>query len=231
MHRTLTLVLSVGLASSVAGCAGATPAPAPEAPAPEPASLPEPAGDELHDAGQLDAEAALPKEPPAPRRPLAIYENAAQLTTTGGDGAVFRLPGGVELRIPTNALKTPYNILLQPDKKAKGQKGKLGEVYLLELQVPNKEYFPGDVEASLECASFTGEPFIIKLPLPAGTTSASLAVESVSVDEKTKKPQYSWTVVPMTRSESYEAGYRAVFEFQSLPDGRLHLTSEAPGGS
>jgi hypothetical protein len=148
-------------------------------------------------------------------------------TTIGADGAVFRFSSGLELRIPPLALSEARNVLVVEDPRAKGQKGRLGAVYTIEIGVPGQEYGPGQ-HASEPYTSRGGDPFVLKLPLPAGVKSANLASETVSKDAKSKAATSSWSITAMTKHESADPHDRAVFELPVLPDGHVHLTTEAP---
>ncbi len=177
-----------------------------------------------------DAQAEQPADEAKPKtasgRPLAIYEGQTGPMTVAFDGAAFRLEGA-EIRIPTGALRDARNIVFTVDKKVKGAPGKVGVVYLIDIQMPERQYVLGqDTQSRTETSRST--PFIIKLPLPAGVSSGNLAVESVTNDEKTNKPRSSWSVYGMTKLESSDGGNRAVFEVPVLPDGHMHVTTSQP---
>jgi hypothetical protein len=182
------------------------------------------------DAGAADAAAPKAKPEPAAGRPMAVLEgmNVPQTIATGG--AIMRLDSGGELRIPVDALLEPRNILIIADKKARASAGKIGDVYDITVQVPGMQYKIGEESASAPIRT-QGLPFVIKLPLPGGAKSASLAIETVTIDPKKtgKAAQKStWNVVSMTKLEEADTGNRAVFELDELPDGHVHLTTAKP---
>jgi hypothetical protein len=155
---------------------------------------------------------------------MAIYDNPTGPVTVGFDGAVVR-SGRAELRIPPGALTSPRNIVFMVDRNSRGHTGKIGDVYSLEVQVPNEQYEVGDARRS-NPEPTGGNPFQLKLPLPAGRDSANLAVESVAVNEK-GRGKSTWIVIAMTKPESADTGNRAVFELANLPDAHVHLTTLA----
>lgn len=209
----------------LAACGGGTPPP--EEPKPPVAAVPEPEP-EPEPAPVVDAEPEPAEEPAQEaRRPLATFNDPTEPITVGFDGAVIRLQGGGELRIPTGALASPQNILFTVNKKNKGSAGKIGDVYTLEAQIPGQKVQMQDVRASRPVAS-NGNPFILKLPLPGNTESANLAVESVELDDK-GRGKSTWSVVERTKIETADTGNKAVFEITQLPDASVHLTNKNPG--
>jgi hypothetical protein len=215
-------------------CGGGTPpAAAPPSPPPEasekPVAAPEKTSEpEAKDAGAPVASAEpTSKRPSATGRPMAIYNGVSQPTTVGSDGAVFRLDNGAELRIPSRALLDPRNILFVVDKKARASAGKIGEVYDVAIQMPDAAFRVGEETLSQPYTSH-GDPFVIKLPLPQGTQSASIAIENIVLEPKTNRQKSMWSVGAMTKMETADAGNKAVFELQNLPDGHVHLTTSAP---
>jgi hypothetical protein len=168
----------------------------------------------------------MTSKPPPAGSPAPTFEDSASPVTVGVLGAIFRV-SGAELRIPAQSLASPRNVLFVVDKKSKGSAGKLGQVFQILLQTPEREFVLGQDQPSA-AEPTSSSPFIVKLPLPNGTESANLAVETISVDEKTKKMKSAWAVVPMTKKETADTGNRAVFELNACPDGRVHLTSSAP---
>lgn len=187
----------------------------------------------VESAAAPEGSAAKPAEdkPKSPGRPVAIYQNPTLPTTIGADGAVLRFSSGLELRIPPGALKEARNIRIAEDKRVKGTSGKLGNVYVIEIGPPEQQVTPGAPgaqEASTPYPSYGGEPFVLKIPLPAGTSAANLAVETLTNDAKAKTLTSTWSVAGMTKHESASPSDRAVFELSSLPDGHVHLTSNAP---
>ncbi len=223
----------------VFACGGGTPKPA-EEPKPEVTAAPkpvettpppaassaEPAATEAPDAGAPDAEAPKPRR--AGGEPLTVYSDQMQPTTIAWGGGVFRISAtGAEFRIPAGALKEAHNIIFWVDKKARAYKGKLGDIYELRAQVPERQYVVG-AESSSQPLPTASDPFVLKLPLPAGKDSANLAIERVEEDARTHRPKFSWTVVPMTKLETADPTNRAVFELNTIPDGDVHLTTEPP---
>jgi hypothetical protein len=184
----------------------------------------------VESAAAPEGSAAQPAEEKAktPGRPMPIYQNPSLATTIGADGAVMRFSSGLELRIPPGALKEGRNIRVAEDKRVKGSSGKLGTVYVIEISAPDAEVLPGAQKASTPYPSHGGDPFVLKLPLPAGTSSANLAVETTTKDAKAKTLTSTWAVVGMTKHESASPSDRAVFELSALPDGHVHLTGDAP---
>ncbi len=220
----------------VAACGGSptpppttTPEPAPtvkEEPKPEPSASATPAASASAPAPEP---AATAKKPTGSGRPQAIYNDVSEPQTVGFDGAVFRTADGAELRIPGGALSEPRNVIFSLDKKAKGTTGALGKVYQIHVQTPDTQYRMGEESPSVT-VNTAGDPFVIKLPLPQGRDSAGLAIETVAVDPKTKRNKSTWTVVGQNKLETADTGNRGVFEVQVLPDGHVHLTSQAPSG-
>lgn len=205
----------------------ATAAPKPVETTPPPAKTEEPKPADTADAGADDAEAAKPRGGGAP---LTVYSDQVQPTTVAWGGGVFRLSAtGAELRIPNGAIKEARNIIFWVNKKNKGYKGRLGEVYELRAQVPERQYMVGQ-ESPSQPLPTAGEPFVLKLPLPAGKDSANLALERIEEDARTKRTKSTWTVVPMTKLETADPTNRAVFELNTIPDANVHLTTEAPTG-
>jgi len=233
--KTIVAYASIAALSLAAiACGSSTPVVANPTPELEPSaakpSLPAPPDSSAvaPEASATPAASAAPAvtSKPAPAgTPAPVFEESSAPVTVGVLGAVFRFSGG-ELRMPAQSLSGPKNVLFIVDKKAKGSAGKLGQVFLIHLQTPEKEFVLGQDQPSAPESTLSG-PFVIKLPLPAGTESANLAVETIAIDEKTKKPKSTWAVVPMTKKETADTGNRAVFELNSCPDGRIHLTSSA----
>lgn len=211
-------------------CGGSTPPPEePAAPPPPPPvaeepkpAPPEKAADEEKDSEKAEAE---DQDEPRSRRPKATFFDPAEPVTIGLDGAVFRLEGGAELRIPSGAMTNPRNVLFSVNKKARGTTGKIGDVYLIQLTIPNTQIDLAQARASSPIDS-SSEPFVIKLPIPFNGSSGNLAVETVSVDKGKAKSQ--WSVIAQTKLETADDGNKAVFEVQQLPDGSVHLTTSAP---
>jgi len=215
-------------------CGGTTP-PATTTPEPLPATSakeepkPEPVASASASAA---ASAAAPETPPVKKpggsgRPQAIYNDVTEPQTVGLDGAVFRTPDGGELRIPGGSLDSARNILFTVDKKGKGTTGAVGKIFILKIQMPDTQFRMGEESPSQPVTS-GGDPFVIKLPLPQGKDSASLAVETVAPDPKTKKNKSTWTVIAQTKTETADTGSKAVYEVRVLPDGHVHLTTQAP---
>jgi hypothetical protein len=205
-------------------CGGSTPPPAeqPKAPAPVVAPPePEPVAEEKAEPKEEPKE-----EPKRPAGPMATYNNPAEAVTIGLDGAVIRL-GAAELRIPSGAFSAPHNVLFTLDARYRGTKGKVGDVYRIEVQVPNQSYRMGDARPSQPLPT-RGDSFVIKLPLPAGKDSANLAVENTAVDDKGRATS-TWTIRAMTKVETSDDGGKAIIETSELPDGHIHLTTEAAG--
>jgi hypothetical protein len=206
-------------------CGGGTPPP--EEPKPPVAAIPEPEP-EPDPVADKEPEPVAEKEPAQEdRRPLAIFNDPTEPVTIGLDGAVIRIQGGGELRIPKGALASPRNILFTVNRKHKGSPGRIGDVYTLEAQIPGQKVQMQDVRASRPVAS-SGNPFILKLPLPGNTESANLAVETVEVDEK-GRGKSTWSVLERTKVETADTGNSAVFEIGQLPDASVHLTNKNPG--
>jgi len=209
----------------VVACGGSTPPP--EQPKPEPAVAPPPPPPEPEPVAEPEPEPEEPEEPKeepkGPRRPLATYNNPSGPITVGFDGAVVRT-SGAELRIQGGSLRAPRNVLFQVDKKFRGARGKLGDVYMLGVQVPDREYNMNTARPSQPFAT-SGDPFVLKLPLPEGRDSANLAVESVQVDDK-DRAKSTWVVVAQTKLETADTGNRAVFEMSQLPDAHVYLTTQ-----
>ena len=158
---------------------------------------------------------------------MATYVDQLQPTTTGYSGAVFRITAsGAELRVPNGSLSDQRNIIFWINKKGHSTKGKVGEIYELRAQVPEKEYYGGQDNPSQPLPT-AGDPFVVKLPLPAGQNTANLAVERVQEDARTKRAKSVWVIVPMLRMETADPANRAVFELNTIPDGNIHLTTEA----
>jgi len=222
---------------AMAACGGGTPKaadPAPESTTAKPAeTTPPPAKTEDPkpadaDAGAPDADA--PKKPTGGGAPLTVYSDQTQPTTIAWGGGVFRLTAtGAEFRIPSGAISEARNIIFWVNKKAKAYKGKIGEVYELRAQVPDRQYVVGQDSPS-QPQPTNADAFVLKLPLPAGKDAANLAVERVEADAGTKRAKSTWTVVPMTRLETADPTNRAVFELNTIPDANVHLTTEAPTG-
>jgi hypothetical protein len=220
----------------VFACGGGTPKPAEPEPAPTaapkpaetappPASSQEEPKTEPQDAGTPDAEA---KKPRGSGAPLTVYTDQTQPTTIAWGGGIFRISAtGAELRIPSGAINEARNIIFWVNKKNRGYKGRIGEVYELRAQVPEREYVVGQ-ESPSQPLPTAGDPFVLKLPLPAGKDSANLAVERVEQDARTHRTKSAWTVVPMTKMETADPANRAVFELNTIPDANVHLTTEAP---
>ena len=208
-------------------CGGATPPPAEPPKAPEPVAAPEP---EPEPATEDKAEPKEePKDEPAPKRqagPMATYNNPTEAVTVGLDGAVIRV-GAAELRIPSGSFTSAHNVLFSLDTRYRGTKGKVGDIYRIEVQVPNQSYQMGNARPSQPLPT-QGDAFVIKLPLPSGKDSANLAVENVSLDDKGRASS-SWSVRAMTKVETSDDGGKAVIETNELPDGHVHLTTEAAG--
>jgi hypothetical protein len=214
----------------VAACGG-NPPPSPAQPSvpktAEPVDVAPPAAPSVDaDAGTADAAASPPKKGGS-GRPQAIYNGVSEPQTVGLDGAVFRTDDGAELRLGGGWYNAPRNIIFLIDKKGKGTTGALGALYMIHVQMPDTQFRMGE-ETPSQSVQTQADPFVIKLPLPKGTESANLAIETIAVDAKTKKNKSSWAVVGMTKMESSDAGNKAVFEVNTLPDGRVHLTSQAP---
>lgn len=214
---------------TLGACGGSTPPPEePAAPPPPPVvnepkpSLPPEAANEE----KVDEKAeAQDKEEPRSTRPKATFFDPAEPVTIGFDGAVFRLEGGAELRIPAGALANPRNVLFAVNKKARGTTGKIGDVYVIQLTVPNTQIDLAQARPSSPIDS-NSDPFVIKLPIPSNGSSGNLAVETVSVEKGKAKSQ--WSVIAQTKLETADEGNKAVFEVQQLPDGTVHLTTSAP---
>ncbi len=180
-------------------------------------------------AGEADAAAPATSATAKPKstgsgRPVAIYVDATQPTTVGLDGAVFRTSDGGELRIPNGWYRESRNILFMVDKGQKGTTGRIGKSYEIHVQRPEVEFRIGE-ETPSETIPTQSDPFVVKLPLPAGVNSGNLAIETVTADPKTKRNKSTWAVVAQTKMETSDSGNRAVFEIQVLPDGRIHLTT------
>ena len=221
------------LAGLMGGCGGATP-PAQSAESPpvskatvteQPAEPAEPtAAAELSKPPEA-TETEEPAKPKGQRRPMAIFNDSTEPVTVGVDGAVFRLQGGAEVRIPYGAFGTPRNVLFSVNSKAKGTAGKLGEVYTIQLWLPEMQIDLAKPRTSSPVES-SSDPFVIKLPIPGQGQSANLAVETMTVDDKGKAAS-QWAVVARTKLETSDDGDKAVFELLRLPDGAIHLTSKA----
>lgn len=219
----------------VVACGGTPAAPTTPTPEPKPTASakeepkPEPVAAASASAA---ASAATPETPPVKKpggsgRPQAIYNDVTEPQTVGLDGAVFRTTDGGELRIPGGALEAPRNVLFMTDKKAKGTTGAVGKIYVIHVQLPDTQYRMGEESPSVTVPT-GGDPFIVKLPLPQGKDSASLAVETIAPDPKTKRNKSTWQVFPQTKTETADTGNKAVYELKVLPDGHVHLTTQAP---
>lgn len=206
-----------------AACGGGTP-PA-EQPKPEPTVAPPPEPEPAADPADAAAPEAAPEEPKQ-TRPLAIYPNPDGPVTVGLDGAVIRL-GGAELRLPGGSMASARNVWFKVDSRYKGGPGQIGDVYLIEVQLPDHKYQVGEARAS-RAHPTSGDPFILKLPLPAGKESANLSVETVEVDDK-GRGKSTWVVIAQTKVETADTGNRVVFEMSQLPDAHVHLTTKAAG--
>jgi hypothetical protein len=161
-------------------------------------------------------------------RPVPIYSGVSQPQTVGLDGAVFRTDDDkAELRIPGGWYREARNVILLVDKRPGGAPGRIGGAYVVHIQRPETEFRVGE-ESPSETVETQSDPFVLKLPLPAGVQSANLAIETITPDPKTKRNKSTWSIVAMTKPESMENGTRAVFEIRMLPDGRVHLTTGAP---
>ncbi|HEY3233322.1 MAG TPA: hypothetical protein VGJ84_01310 [Polyangiaceae bacterium] len=214
-------------------CGGAQPpppAPTKETDKESPAASSAPAAEpEKPSAAGAEKEKSKEKEKPKVGRPIPSFNDASLPTTVGTDGALFHYADGVELRIPPGAFTGGLNVLLSVDSKSKGAgKGKIGEVYLIQLSEPDArqstEAKPSNPRAS------AGDPFVLKLPLTGKTQSANLTIEATVMDPKKNKLTSHWEVTAMTKFESGQPG-RAVFELMTLPDGHVHLTSQAPSAA
>jgi hypothetical protein len=212
-----------------AACGGGTPpAQTPDEAPPKPAAaLPAAAESAAPAASAAAPKAEAPKKAEAPGKPLATYEHQTQPVTIGRDGAIIRADNGGELRIPSDSIIEPRNILLIVDRKGKSSAGRIGEVYNLPVVLPNAQYKVGEELPSEPYETANGTPFVLNLPLPAGAMSASLAIEKVSLDAK-KKMTSTWTIVAMKSVESGDKASRAVFEITALPGAHVHLTTAAP---
>lgn len=219
----------------VMACGGGTPQPAEPVPEPKPAETTPPPAKTAEPAPATDADAGAPdaeeaKKPRGGGAPLTTYMDQMQPTTIAWGGGVFRISAtGAEFRIPNGAVSEQRNIIFWVNKKNKGYKGKLGEVYELRAQVPEREYMVG-AESPSQPLPTAGDPFVLKLPLPAGKDSANLAVERIEEDARTKRNKSTWMVVPMTKLETADPANRAVFELNTIPDANVHLTTEPPTG-
>jgi hypothetical protein len=225
-----------GLWFLYAACSGGSPPPASTAPTPVAQQAPAPASAapvvqvEPPDSGSADAAAAKAKPAPASGRSMVRLEGMTTPQTIASGGAIMILDNGAELRIPVDSLLEARNILMTVDRKGRPSAGKVGDVFDITVQVPGLQYRIGEEAASTPVKT-QGGPFVIKLPLPAGTKSASLAIETVTIDPKKtgKAAQKStWKVVSMTKIEEADTGNKAVFEMDELPDGHVHLTTAAP---
>lgn len=220
-------VLIFGL---VVACGGTTPPP--EEPKPEPTVAPPPPPPEPEPVAE-EPDAGEPEEPPPaeepkqPRRPLAIYNDPSGPVTVGLDGAVIRV-GSAELRVPGGSLNVARNVWFKVESRYKGDKGKVGDVYLIEVRTPDRKYQMGEARAS-RAQPTSGDNFVLKLPLPKGSDSANLAIETIELDAK-NKPKASWVVIAQTKLETADTGNRAVFEMGQLPDAHVHLTTASAGG-
>lgn len=217
-----------------AACGGGTPQPtepstpkAPETSSPEPVSS-APAAEPV-EAGAPEAEA--PKKPAmASGAVVPIYQGVTEAQTIGTIGAVFRTDDGAELRIPSGWFNAPRNVMFAVSKKGRSTTGKLGNVYEIHVQMPDTQFRMGEENPS-QIITSQSDPFIVKLPLPKGTESASLAVETIAQDPKTKRNKSTWTFGAQTKLETADTGNRAVFEVTTLPDGNLHLSSQPAGAA
>jgi len=211
-----------------AACGGTTPPP--EQPKPEPTVAPPPPPPEPEPEAKEAPKPAEPEEPPeeaaGPKRPMAIYNDPSGAVTVGLDGAVIRIGGGAELRIPGGTMSAARNVVFSVDKRFRGDQGKIGDAYLIEVQVPDQQYQVGEARVSRPFPS-SGDVFVVKLPLPSGKDSANLAVETVEVDGK-NRGKSTWTIMPQSKLESADTGNKAVFEMRMLPDAHVHLTTKTP---
>jgi hypothetical protein len=209
----------------VAACGGNTPPPT-TTPVPTAEPVPEPVATatEVAEAGAPEAEA--PKKPSmASGAVVPIYQGVTESQTIGSIGAVFRTDDGAELRLPGGWFDKPRNVIFTVDKKAKGTTGKLGNVYIIQVQMPDTQYRMGEENPSQTIES-QSDPFIVKLPLPKGTDKASLAIETITADPKTKKNKSTWAFVAQNKTETADTGDKAVYEITTLPDGHVHLSSQ-----
>jgi len=211
---------------SLVACGGSSP-PAEEPKVPPPVVAPSPEPEPVAEPATVTppAEDAKP-EPREPRAPIAVIENPAGPVTVGYNGAVFRLDGGAELRVPYGAFARAQNIVFSIDSKHKGDQGKVGDVFLVQTEVPDSSIQVAVVRASRPVRS-SGDPFVLKLPIPGNSDIGNLAVETVEVDDK-GRGKSTWTVVARSKLETADTGNRAVFELPQLPDGHVHVTTRSP---
>lgn len=236
MSRVLRCTIPVGFVFLFGACSGNPPTTATPDKVPstkpdtsaEPAT-PEPAASGGTDAGQPEAATGPKVLKGASGRVVPTYTGTNQPTTVGTDGAVFRTDDGAELRIPTGWFREPRNVLFVIDRKGRATTGKIGNLYEIHVQRPDIQYTIG-AESPSETIQSMSDPFVLKLPLPGGTNSANLAVETLIADPKSKKPKSTWAVAGMSKLETADSGNKAVFEITLLPDGHVHLTTSAPTG-
>jgi hypothetical protein len=234
MSRNFAYASSVVLV--LCACAGGSKPPTSPETDPEPkasatASASTPVPDDKTDTADAGKKPDKPKTISAASGAIMVtYNDVAQPQTVGSDGAVFHAGSGGELRIPVGALRETRNLLFTLDSKGKPTAGKLGAVFAVLVQMPDTQFKMGEVISSRPAQS-SSDPFVIKLPLPAGANSANLAVETVAVNPKTSQPKSTWSVIAMSKLETSDTGNRAVFELPILPDGHVHLTSSAPSGN
>lgn len=231
MNRNLVLSCSAVMVF-LFGCGGG-PQPA-QAPTPEPAAKPSVPAKSVEPAAPLPSASAsevpTPPEPVAPperKGPMTMLIDPTEPATIGLDGAVFRVGERMELKIPGGAFTAVRNVMISEVPKFSGAKDRLGSVYLIDIQVPGAK-FKMDGQRPSRHQSSAGAPFVLKMPLPSGSQSANLAVETRLVDETSKRAKSAWAIVAMTKVETADSGNRAVFELGELPDGHVYLTNKAP---
>jgi len=214
----------------IAACGGG---PTPEAQVPAPKATQSAAPEPVKTATPTETPDAAAPEAAAPAKPkpaagavVPIYSGVTEPQTVGSIGAVFRLDDGAELRIPSGWFNATRNIIFMVDKKSKGTTGKIGVVYEIHVQMPDTQFRMGE-ESPSQPVTTQSDPFVVKLPLPKGTESAGVAIETITADAKTKRNKSAWAVVAQTKVETADSGNKAVFEINTLPDGRIHLTTQA----
>ena len=111
-----------------------------------------------------------------------------------------------------NSVKSPLKIV--------PYKGRLGDMYRLAAGPVSSPVGTGPGVTS------SGDPFLLKLPLPKGKTTANLAIIALSDASKPKI-----TVIAPKSVEESSNGSLAVFELASIiAGGAVHLTSAPPTG-
>lgn len=161
------------------------------------------------------------KKPVAGGAPMAVHEDDNLVVATyGSRGGKIRIGANAEMTIPADAIDTATNFILGLNTgkdmlKITPYKGQIGDVYKIGVG-------RADPWTPAAIASATS-PFVLKIALPKGTSTANLVV---AVSSGGKLAKYA-VVAP----KSIEEGDRkaAVFELSKVfPEAIVHLTSAPP---